>query len=424
MIRVLYSFPEYLGFQGLGTTAWGHVVGLAAQGAAVTVACGGVVRPMPVDVSVVETMRRPIRVSFRLSSRLLPRTYSRFSGPQLLRTYSWHDRRVASMLAKSVGKFDVVHCWPRAAERTLAVARATGVRSVLERPHAHTAHALDIVEQAYADLGIPVDPTDTHLRVTGKLEKEEREYRAADRILCPSQFVQESFLERGFPADTLVVTGRGYDPLQFNAVGRVDSTGPLRVCFVGNGGPRKGLHYALQAWLDSGVGDAGGKFLIAGGWPQSASHRVPGLLPSYRAALEPLLRQESVELLGYVADPASLMRSCDVLVLPSVEEAAAKVTYEARACGCVLVVSDRASGPVRHGIDAMVHAAGDVVELTTHLRALSNDRQLLERLRSESMEVARQQDWNAAARVLMHTYQVLTGNHRGNGTPGTLSISR
>ena len=45
---------------------------------------------------------------------------------------------------------------------------------------------------------------------------------------------------------------------------------------------------------------------------------------------------------GYLADVSGEMRNTDVLVLPSIEEDSALVTYVARASGCVLLVSDAA----------------------------------------------------------------------------------
>ena len=58
----------------------------------------------------------------------------------------------------------------------------------------------------------------------------------------------------------------------------------------------------------------------------------------------------SVEEVGHVADPGALMRGFDVLVLPSLEEGSALVTYEARACGCVLAVSDRSGAACTDGV--------------------------------------------------------------------------
>ncbi len=61
-------------------------------------------------------------------------------------------------------------------------------------------------------------------------------------------------------------------------------------------------------------------------------------VPGYAEALGPLLEHPSVEVRGFASDPAAVMREADVLVLPSVEEGSALVTYEAQLCGCVPVV--------------------------------------------------------------------------------------
>ena len=86
------------------------------------------------------------------------------------------------------------------------------------------------------------------------------------------------------------------------------------------------------------------------------------------------------------------MRAADVLVLPSFEEGSALVTYEARAAGCVLAVSDRTGAPATHGHDALVHPAGDVAALQGHLGALHRDGALREALRRRERRRRRRAD--------------------------------
>ena len=128
--------------------------------------------------------------------------------------------------------------------------------------------------------------------------------------------------------------------------------------------------------------------------------------PAYEELLEPLLGHPSVQRQGHVADPAALMRACDVMVLPSFEEGSALVTYEGRACGCVLAISDHTGAPAENGVDALVHAAGDGAALTGHLRALADDPALLARLRTASLERARHLTWADAGRALADAYGV------------------
>ena len=379
-MRVLYSFPTRLGTTGIGTTAWQLVRGLAGEGVEVTVCCGSLERPLPPSVRVIETLRPAgVKVPYRLLG--------------LERAMRAHDRRAAAVLRRR-GPFDVVHTWPLGAERTLAQARRLGVRSLLERPNAHTAFAMAAVEEVRRELGLADDASSPHARRPERLAREEREYAGADGLLCPSEFVAGTFREAGVADERLYRHRYGFDPERFGAAGREDTGRPFTAGFVGRGEPRKGLHLALRAWLASGAADAGGRFVIAG-----------AIDPDYRALLAPLLSHPSVSEHGFVADPAALMRGFDVLVLPSLEEGSALVTYEARGCGCVLAVSDRTGAQCTHGADALVHRAGDEAALAAHLRMLASDPRLLARLRAAGVAGAPELTWSRAARALAGAYE-------------------
>jgi glycosyltransferase involved in cell wall biosynthesis len=381
--RILYSFPNRLGGPGIGTTAWHQVDGLARRGRDVTVVCGSLERPLPAGVAVHETMRVPRG----------PKVPYRVLGKD--RALAWHDRWTARMLShKGARRFDVVHAWPLGAERTLAAARLAELPSALERPNAHTAFAFAAVGAVIAELGIGHEAGSPHAFDAARLAREEREYAAADGLLCPSAFVARTFHERGFPEAVLLRHRYGYDPARFDATGRDDDGDrPFTVLFAGRGEPRKGLHVALEAWRASGLGATGARFVIAG--PIDAP---------YRAVIAPLLADPSVRALGPTGAMADVMRGADVLVLPSVEEGSALVTYEARACGCVLVVSESAGAVAEDGRDALLHAPGDTAALAAHLRALHGDRARLAALRAASLAGAPELTWDAAAQALERCY--------------------
>ncbi|MET0600897.1 MAG: glycosyltransferase family 4 protein [Baekduia sp.] len=385
--RILYSFPTRLGGPGIGTTAWHQVAGLAERGRDVTVICGSLERPLPAGVAVHETMRLPRG----------PKVPYRVVGKD--RALTWHDRRATKLLNDAGSEaFDVVHTWPLGAARTLEAARAIGTPSALERPNAHTAFAFAAVAEVVAQLGIGHDASSPHAYDAARLAREEREYALADGLLCPSEFVAGTFAERGFAPEVLLRHRYGYDPERFSAAGRDDAGGrPFTVLFAGRGEPRKGLHVALEAWHGAGAGSAGGRFVIAG--PIDAP---------YLEVLAPLLDDPSVEHLGPTGAMADVMRAADVLVLPSVEEGSALVTYEARATGCVLAVSDHAGAVAEHEVDALIHPAGSVTTLTEHLRALQSDPALLARLRTASLAGAEALTWAGAAEALEGCYGALS----------------
>src|SRR3954454_18280170 len=148
-LRVLLSFSTRIGTGGVGTTAWHQATGLARAGAEVSVACGSVERELPGVRVVAETMRiGPAKVPYRLLG--------------FDRSTAYHDRRVARLVGRREGEFDVVHSWPAGAQHTLRAARARGLLAVLERPNAHTAFAYEAVAAECARLGIAVDPARPH----------------------------------------------------------------------------------------------------------------------------------------------------------------------------------------------------------------------------------------------------------------------
>ena len=110
---------------------------------------------------------------------------------------------------------------------------------------------------------------------------------------------------------------------------------------------------------------------------------------------------------GFVPDVAALMRASDVLLLPTVEEGSALVTYEAQASGCVLVVSDAAGARCVHLEGGLVHPAGDLETLTEHLRLLDRDPGLLARLRAETLARRDELTWEQGARDLERHYREL-----------------
>ena len=108
---------------------------------------------------------------------------------------------------------------------------------------------------------------------------------------------------------------------------------------------------------------------------------------------------------GFVSNVSDVLRRCSALVLPSIEEGSALVTYEARACGCVLLVSEGAGARCEHMRDGLVHRIGDVEALRDHMARMARDGDLLRRLRAESLKRLGEQTWKYAASRLIDVYR-------------------
>lgn len=380
-VSVLYSFPHKLGAGRICYTAWQQVDGLAAAGAEVSVFTGVLHRPVAQSVKVRTTLSRgKARIPYRLLGRM--------------RAFDWHDRVVARALKKMSTDVNIVHAWPLGALHTLQAAKRLGIPTVLERPNAHTRYAYESVREECKRLGVTLPPGYEHSYDAEVLRKEEQEYELADRLLCPSEFTKATFLERGFPEEKLVRHTYGYDETKYYPDGSADErNGAFTMLFAGMCAVRKGVHLALEAWLASPA-SRHGKFLIAGEF-----------LPAYADRLSGLLAHPSVQVLGHRNDVPELMRSSDILVLPSIEEGFGLVCLEAMASGCVPLVSQACTEICAHMQTALVHRIGDVETLRQHITMVYEDRQLLRKLRAASIARASEFTWKAAGEKLLDIYR-------------------
>jgi len=365
------------------TTAWYEIDSAAAAGAEMLVMAGDSVRPFP----------RPVRVKTTLSRGRLRIPY-RLLGARW--ACALHDWLVASKISELVGQIDVIHAWPLGALETIKTAKRLGIPVALERCNAHTRFAYEVVQKECDRIGVPLPNGHEHAYNAEILRREEEEYALADAILCPSDFVVKTFVDQGFPKEKLFRFIYGVDETKFypdSVVRGPDRGRGLRMIFVGVCAVRKGLHFALEAWLKSSA-SKDGTFIIVGDF-----------LPTYKEKLAPMLAHPSIRVLGHRNDIPELMRQSDLFVLPSIEEGFGLVCTEAMACGCVPLVSEACTDLCLHQENAMVHAVGDVEMIKKQIDLLNLDRTLLARLRASGLSSRANYNWSAAGRSLIKAYR-------------------
>ena len=387
-LRVVYSFPFRLGASRICYTAWQQVNGLAAAGVDLLVYPASLGREVPAGVRVSQTLAyRKWRVPYRLL------------GTE--RALALHDRIVARRIAKSAGCIDLIHVWSLGATETLKTAIRLGIPTVLERPNAHTRFAYEIVQKECESLGVMLPPGHEHAYNADRLRKEEEEYRLATKLLCPSEFVVKTFLDNGFRREQLVRHIYGYDEsVYFPDPQPKTANAGLTMLFVGVCAVRKGVHYALEAWLKSPASETG-TFLIAGEF-----------LPAYREKLEPMLSHPSVQVLGHRNDVPELMRKSDLLILPSIEEGFGLVIAEAMGSGCVPLASEACTDICSHMKTGLVHRVGDVDTIAEQITLLHRDRAVLEKLRVGALQTCPEITWTAAGRKLLSAYEQTVADYR------------
>jgi glycosyltransferase involved in cell wall biosynthesis len=323
-----------------------------------------------------------------------------------LRACAIHDYIVSRRIEKLAGRIDIIHTWPLGALRTLRAARRLGIPTVLERPNAYTAYAYDVVRKECDRLGVVLPPGSEHVYNEEVLRRETAEYDAADQLLCPSDFVVDSFVAKSFPPHRLTRHVYGYDETRFYPGRRTArAEGGMTMLFAGYAAVRKGVHIALEAWLRSPASRAG-QFLIAGEFATV-----------YADKLRNMLSHPSVKVLGHRKDVPDLMRQSDVMVLPSLEEGFGLVCVEAMGCGCVPLVSNACTDVCKHMENAMVHRVGDTDTLCQHITALRDNPALLASLREGALATAPTVTWAAAGAKLLQAYADVIRSYRSHLGP-------
>jgi len=195
--------------------------------------------------------------------------------------------------------------------------------------------------------------------------------RAAAIRVC-SAHARQTFLDHGVAPDRIHVIPIGIDLEHFHPVDKTDDV--FRVVVVSSVTPRKGVHYALEAFERAQLPNA--EMVIIGGTGDAWSRR---LIEDYtRRCANVHLEHRDV-----IREPvAHHYGRASVLVHAAVEDGFGLVIPQALACGRP-VVATRESGAsevVRDGETGFVVPARDVDVLVDRLRLLHADATLRERM--------------------------------------------
>jgi glycosyltransferase involved in cell wall biosynthesis len=287
-------------------------------------------------------------------------------------------------LAKAM-KITGVYGYEYGCEHTFAAARRLGIARYYDLPIAYWTTAQRLLAEESQRLP-DWEPTLVGTRDSKqKHERRSRELELADLVICPSKFVAES-LPAGFRQRKEVVIAHfgspqaapGSDDL---ASRRLDRR--LRVLFVGSLTQRKGLADLFAAIKLLNRRDIE---LIVMGSPILPMDFYKKQFPDF--TYEPTRPHREV---------LSLMRSCDVLVLPSIVEGRALVMQEAMSQGLPLIITPNTGGEdlVEDGRTGFLVPIRAPATIAMRLAWFADHRQDTEQMGKWAKEKANSYTWGA-----------------------------
>jgi glycosyltransferase involved in cell wall biosynthesis len=241
------------------------------------------------------------------------------------------DRSVARKIqALPDGEITSVYCYEDFALNTFEIAKRRGARCIYDVPIAAWELSQRLLREQ-AERWPAWEPTLLGTRDSAeKLQRKQRELELSDMIVTPSKFVLDSLPPAIRAEKQCILAEFGSPSLAAPPDGAPVARRRLRLLFAGAMTQRKGLAdlFAAMKLVDSETVE----LVVIGSrlMPMSFYHEAFA-----RFTYEPPREQAAV---------FDLMRSCDVLVLPSIVEGRALVQQEAMACGLPLIVTRNAGG--------------------------------------------------------------------------------
>lgn len=249
----------------------------------------------------------------------------------------------AMWCAKELEGCDVFIGWSGSSLETIKRAKAMGKISILERGSTHYSFQVGVLQNECERLNIRSP------RVNKKLwQRELEEYELCDYISVPTDFVKNTFTDRGIASSKILVNPYGVNLDNFSKKAKSDNT--FRVVFVGQASIRKGFHLLLDAFNQLDL-------------PNSELLHV-GLVSKEVRRFTKGLNSSKIKFIGHVPQNKliDLYAQGSVFVMPSLEEGLAMVQIQAMACGLPLLCTENSGGGmvIEHGREGLIMDAGSV----------------------------------------------------------------
>ncbi|MFN3405699.1 MAG: glycosyltransferase family 4 protein [Cytophagaceae bacterium] len=265
-------------------------------------------------------------------------------------------------VAKNIQDEDLIITWGLSALPIIEKAKKLKILTVVERGSSHATFQRDILLAENEIWGVTSKDLLRSFS-SERMERELLEYKEADFISIPSDFVKRTFIENGIAEEKLIKIPYGVDLTQFYPMKKQDDI--FRIIFVGGIRLRKGVQYLLKAFSELKL-------------EKSELWLVGGIMPDIKGVLEKY--EGSFKYFSPVpqGDLRNLYSQASLFVICSIEEGMAMVLPQAMACGLPVICTTNSGGEdlIEDGKEGYIIPIRDIDALKERILFLYNNRDL------------------------------------------------
>lgn len=280
----------------------------------------------------------------------------------------------------------------------ITFAKKIGVKVVVDHSIAHPAFMDKSVRGEYEKHNVPFD-----LGMDSKFwQMVLKDCAEADLLLVNSDFVKQTFVEEGYPAERIKVLYLGVADT-FMGLRKYPTVrkGECRLLFTGGFGFRKGAEYllnALRILKNRGVG--GFKLDVVGSIMMDGSIMKATEKEALPVIFHGPMPQEKM---------AEFLEEADIYVFPSLAEGCAKSGMEAMAAGICVVTTEESGLPIRDGETGFIVPSHNALALADKLEWLMAHYEVVSSVGcSAARLMAAEYRESMYAKKLMNIYETLT----------------
>ena len=270
----------------------------------------------------------------------------------------------------------------------------------MERGSTHILYQAEILKKEYSELQIkPLVPSQEIIN------KELEEYKLADYISVPSEFVKKTFLINGIDEKKIIKIPYGVDLEEFKIMNYQNrDKHKFKIISVGSISIRKGSHYLLKAFKELNLSNA--ELVFIGPIENDFKKIIKNFKNINNIKFIKKQKQSNLK---------SFYNNADIFVQCSIEEGLAVVQLQAMACGLPVICTENTGGAeiVDDGVNGFVIPIKNIDILKEKILYLYNNNNKLKEMSLNAHEKAQSNlSWENYGNKIINTYLKLFNHHK------------